>query len=205
MSFALLHTALLLPAELLLNRLLQLDPQSRQRLLPFNNKSLCIQCTSPSLTLYITVREPGLHFSVISETAPDATLSGSAGALLGLLRKGSTLHNLHGTGLSLSGSTGLASGLQAALLALDVDWEYQLSRLLGDLPTGAISTVVSSGAAAVSRTRERLHEDLHDYLTLESGLLPDPVEVEAFYHDIRQLILRADRLQAKADQFSSSH
>ena len=204
MSFALLQTAMLLPAELLINQLLQLDPQSAARLQPFENRMVTVYCTAPACTLHVSIRQNQLHLSAITAVQADATLRGTAASLAGLLVRGGEVHNLHDTGITLTGSTGLISGLQTALRALDVDWEYQLSRLLGDLPAGAISRTVAASRSTVNRTRERFHEDLHDYLTLESGLLPSPTEVNTFYQALRQLILRTDRFQARMDLLGNS-
>ncbi|MDR0779288.1 MAG: SCP2 sterol-binding domain-containing protein [Pseudomonadales bacterium] len=198
MSFSLLQSALLLPVETALNALLALDPLSAQRLHPFEGRTLAIRCTNPTLQLYIGVRAGKLSLSPVHGGAmADATLTGSARALGKLLAKGGLTHSLYGTGVGLEGSTALVSGLRDALMQLDCDWEYQISRLTGDLPAAALGKLTRAGSAALARSRERLHEDLGDYFTQESRLTPHPREVNAFYTALREFDLRLDRAQAK--------
>jgi ubiquinone biosynthesis protein UbiJ len=197
MSFSLFQGVLLLPAEAALNALLALDPLTGKRLQPFAGRTLAIHCTEPALHLYVGVHAGRLSLSPVHGAAPDATLTGSARALGKLLAKGGAPHSLHGTGVSLDGSTALVSGLRDALTQLDCDWEYQLSRFTGDLPAAAAGDLARSGDAALARSRERLHADLSDYFTQESGLTPHRQEVDAFYTALRDVDLRLDRLQAR--------
>lgn len=197
MSFSLFQRSLLLPAEAALNALLALDPLTPQRLRPFEGQTLAVRGNEPSIELYISIRAGKLCLSPVSGASPNATLSGPTIGLLKLLMRGGRAHNLHGTGVSLDGSTALVGGLREVLGELDVDWEYHLSRFIGDLPTAAFGSAVERGNAAVSRSASRLRDDLSDYLTQESGLTPHRHEVESFYNALRDLDLRLDRLEAR--------
>jgi ubiquinone biosynthesis protein UbiJ len=197
MSFSLFQSVLWLPAEAALNTLLALDPLTAKRLRPLEGRTLAIHCTEPALRVFVGIHAGKLSLSPVYGATPDATITGSAGSLTKLLGKGAQIHSLHGTGVALDGSTALVAGLREALTQLDCDWEYQLSRFTGDLPAAAVGEMTRAGSAALARSRERLHEDLSDYFTQESGLTPHRHEVEAFYTALREFDLRLDRLQAK--------
>ncbi|HWK53577.1 MAG TPA: SCP2 sterol-binding domain-containing protein [Hyphomicrobiales bacterium] len=199
MSLALLQSALLLPAEALVKRCLALDPLSATRLAPFEGRTLEIHCTRPELRLFISVRNSTLHLSPVHGGVADSRLSGNADKLLALLRRGSQPHSLHGSGVTLEGSTTLVAGLRDALLRMDVDWGYHLSRLIGDLPSAALERAAEASAAALTRGRQRLHEDVVDYLATERHLVLQRHEAQPFHDRLHALQLRLDRLQARLE------
>ncbi len=197
MSFALLQTALLLPLELAINGVLKLDAASKPRLAKLEGRTLALRATQPSVTLFISIRGNGLHLSTLHEGAEAASLHGPASALLGLLIRREPIDNLHARNVELRGDTGFVQELQALLLDLDIDWEYQLSKFVGDIPTQAFSDGLREAGTMFRKAGTRLRENVSDYLHEESGLVPTATELETFYGDIAELKLRADRLQAR--------
>jgi ubiquinone biosynthesis accessory factor UbiJ len=203
MSFALLQTALLMPAELALNGLLRLDAATAARLQTLQGKTLAVFITQPAFVLYVSVNANGLHLSPVFEAEPDASLHGSIPALMKLLTKGASVGNLYGTNVELRGNTSFVQQLQNLLLDLDVDWQFQLSRLIGNLPTSLISSGIGQVAGFARNSGEKFRQNLRDYLAEESTLLPRAHELEAHYAAINALALRIDRLQARVELFSA--
>lgn len=200
MSLALLHNSLLLPFELMLNGVLALDAASRARLQGLEGNTLAVHATQPALSVYVSVRGGRISLSAIHEGPETASLRGPASALLALLAQGARVDSLHAHNLELRGDTAFVQSLQSLLRDLDVDWEYQVSRVLGDIPTQALADGLRGAGAQLRRTGTRLREDLDDYLHEEAGLLPGAAALEAFYRDIAELKLRAERLEARLAQ-----
>jgi ubiquinone biosynthesis protein UbiJ len=205
MSFALFQRTLLLPIETALNALLALDPLTATRLRPFEGQILAVRPTDAPLEIYVAIRNGKLSLSPVSGAIPNAVLTGPSLSLLTLAARGGKAHNLHGTGVSLEGSTTLVGGLREVISELDVDWEYHLSRFTGDLPASALGRAAESASSTVARSGTRLRDDFSDYLTQESGLTPHRLEVEAFYSASRELDLRLDRLEARLAALSGQH
>lgn len=196
MSFALFQNALLHPVELSVNRLLALDAASGPRLARLEGRTLALHGTRPELNLYITVRDRGLHLSSVHEGEPTASLHGPVSAMLGLLRR-ANITNLQPEQLELRGSTAFVQELQAVLLDLDVDWEYQLSKLIGDIPTSLIGDGLRKMRGMIGQTTSRLHENTVEFLHEETALFPTPGDLDRFYAAVGDLTLRVDRLQAR--------
>jgi ubiquinone biosynthesis protein UbiJ len=203
MSLALLQTALLLPLEFAINGVLRLDAASKLRLAKLEGSTLALHSIQPSASLFVSVRGNGLHLSALHEGAATASLHGPASALLGLLLRREPVDSLHARNLELRGDTAFVQQLQALLLDLDIDWEYQLSRLVGDIPTQAFSDGVRAAGAQLHKAGSRVRENVSEYLHEESSLLPGADELESFYREITELKLRADRLQARIEHFHS--
>jgi ubiquinone biosynthesis accessory factor UbiJ len=197
MSFALLQTALLLPLELSINGVLALDAASKTRLAKLEGRTLAVYATQPSMTLFVSVRGNKLHLGVIHEGPETASLHGSASALLGLLLRREPVDNLRARNVELRGDTSFVQQLQALLLGLDIDWEYHVSKLVGDIPTQAFATGLRGAGDYLRKTGSRLQQDFSDYVHEEKQWLPTAAELETFYGDIAELQLRVDRLQAR--------
>lgn len=202
MSFGLLQTALLLPLELTINGVLALDAASKARLLRLDGRTLALHATQPQMTLFICIRSAGLHLTITHEGATTASLHGSASALLGLLLRREPIDSLLTKNVELRGDTAFVQELQALLLGLDIDWEYQLSKLTGDIPTQTLASGLREAGSFIRKTGSRLREDVSDYLHEESGVLPTATALEAFYREIAELQLRVDRLQARLEHHS---
>lgn len=200
MSFALLQSALLLPLELTLNQLLALDAASRTRLAAMAGKTLAVQVQQPALTIHVSVYVDKLRLSPRHEGEIATTLIGSAAAMLSLLVRREPLTSLQGRGLELRGDLRFAQALQNLLLDLQIDWEFQLSRLVGDVPTQMMADGIRTSGDYLQKTSQRIREDVQDFLQQESGLLPIAAELEAFYEAVQALVLRVDRLDARLRQ-----
>lgn len=201
MSLAMFQSALLLPLELALNGVLALDSASRKRLEKLDGGTLGVYSTQPDAGLFIKVQGKRLHLAAMHEGNVTASLRGPATALLGLLLRREPIESLHASKVELSGDTAFVQQLQALLRDLDIDWEYQLSKVIGDIPTQAAADSMHKVGAELRRAGARARENVSEYLHEETAILPRADELEAFYSAIADLKLRAERLQARVDQF----
>jgi ubiquinone biosynthesis protein UbiJ len=204
MSVMLLQTTLLLPFEHLLNTLIRADAAGQPRLDAMEGKVLAIHTSSPAIKLFASVRGHRLRLAAVNEGPVNTTLSGPASGMLKLLMEGGNVHNLKPYGLSLDGDTAFMSALQKLLLDLHVDWEFHLSRLIGDVPVQQLREGLDHGKQFARHTGTRLREDLQEYLTEESGLLPTQTEVEQLATEVAALVLRIDRLEAGLQHLSAT-
>lgn len=205
MSFAMFQGALLLPLELAINGVLMLDVTSKQKLARLEGGTLAVHSTQPSASVFVKVQGNRLHLSALHEGDATATLHGPATALLGLLLRRGATASLHANHVELRGDTAFVQQLQALLRDLDIDWEYHLSKVVGDIPTQAAADTLQKAGAELRRTGARVRENFSEYLHEEAGILARADELEAHYNDIADLKLRAERLQARIDQFKRKH
>ncbi len=181
-----------------INRLLDLDPYTARRLAGFHGRVIAVHVTSLELTLYFVPGHDG-HLQILGriDGEPDCTLSGSA---LDLMRSGDSEQGAAGLfagRVTLSGDTELAHRFGEALAGLDIDWEEQLARLVGDVAAHEIGRSVRRGADWARQSGRLLSGDLAEYLTEESRLLPTRYEVEMFLQDVDRLRDDAERLSAR--------
>ncbi|MDO3387854.1 hypothetical protein QWI17_18565 [Gilvimarinus sp. SDUM040013] len=187
--------------ETLCHKSLAYDPGSRLRLQALEGQCLAIHCRAPQITLYIL---PGANIKLQQFYDGDITssLSGRMDQLLQVAA--SDVHSLHGTGVTLTGSTQLLVELQNIFNTLDIDWEMWLADAIGTLPAHFMAKHFRQakhwGEERVA-SAERLGGE---YLREESGSGLGRNEFELFSADINQTRLALDRLQARIERLAST-
>lgn len=198
-----LTQALLAAVERGLNRVLALDSTALPRLARLNGRVIAVQSQSPSLQMFILADGQGLRLAGQWAGAVDCTLRVPASALLRLARDKQAV--LHEPEVELDGDSGALMELAGVLQDLDLDWEYELSRWLGPVPTALLAGHLRSRAGW---TRENLHSlqlSLADYLSEESRTLVGRREADARFAELDDLKLSLDRLDARFERLAQRH
>lgn len=107
---------------------------------------------------------------------------------------------LHAPEVSLSGDSAALTELAAILQHLELDWEYELARWLGPVPTALLANHLRQRAGWARRGSGRLMATVADYLNEETRTLVGKREAEARFGELDELKLRTDRLQARFDR-----
>jgi len=196
MAVSLLHSAILSAIQGMVNNLLALDSRTSARLSPLSGKVLQIHCLTPDILVNLIVCENSLQFCQGDIDNPDTIITGTATALVNLLVTRDT-SNLKHKGIEIRGSTSLLTSLQEVLMSLNIDWEYHLSKLVGDIPTQALGELLENSQEYAARAGRNLQQDIDDYLHEERQLLPTASQVKSFEDSVDNLRLRVDRLRAR--------
>jgi len=197
MPLKLLISTALSRVEAFLNKTLMLDSMSKKKLTKLHGKIFSIKCTAPEYSIFITVLEEGFLLSTVIADEADAEISGSANELLKLLfakEKGNIIRN---NNIRLKGDATSIQELQTILFELDIDWEYQLSKFIGDIPTQTFSDGLDLLKNFLNKSVASLKTDIDEYIHEEVKIVPTAYELEDFYHRIDALRLRLDRSHAK--------
>ena len=184
-------------AESALNRVLQLDSTAQARLAPLAGQVLAITCSMPAITLYLIPLETRLQLAQAWSAPADCTLKAPAQLLLKLVSSADKSAVLHHPEVSLEGNSGLLMELADILQNLELDWEYEVSRWLGPVPTALLSSQLRSQRAWLTQTAKSLHLNTADYLAEESRALVGRTEAAIRFNEIDQLKLDLDRLDAR--------
>lgn len=184
-------------AETALNRMLKLDSTAHQRLMPLSGKVIAIACSAPALTVYLLPLDGTIQLAKQWHAPADCTLSAPATLLLKLLTSADKTSILHHPEVSIDGNSALLIELANILQDLELDWEYEVSRWLGPLPTALLSGHLRSHRDWLMQSVHSLHLNTADYLAEESRALVGQTEAEMRFKQIDQLVLDLDRLDAR--------
>lgn len=184
-------------AESAVNRVLSLDSTAQARLAPLAGKVIAVVCTMPAITVYVIPLETGIQLAKEWHAPADCTLSAPANLLLKLATSADKSAVLHHPDVDLDGNSAVLMELADILQGLELDWEYEVSRWLGPLPTALISGHLRSRRDWMVQSAQSLHLNTVDYLAEESRTLVGRIEADMRFNEIDQLKLDLDRIDAR--------
>lgn len=192
--------------ESTINGLIALDPQAARRLSAFHGRVICIDLRGTGIALYFIPGHSG-ELQVFSryDGEPDCTIEGSPLDLMRASDKQTGSAQLFAGHVALSGDTELGHRFSEILGSLNIDWEEQLAKLVGDVAAHELGRQVRGASEHIKRDGKTLAGNLGEYLTEEARLLPHRYEVEAWQEDVERtrddlerLIARVTLLEPKA-------
>ncbi|UCA11642.1 SCP2 sterol-binding domain-containing protein [Aeromonas enteropelogenes] len=186
--------------ETSLNRLLELDKQSPERLRKLTGKVLKLELRELK-PLWFVFSDRRLDVLARYEGKADAVLSLSLTAL-GLLKDPSALTRyIREEKLDLSGDPQLVQAFSVLLGELDIDWEEELSRYTGDVMAHTLLRGARQARSLVGRELCRSQRQLAEYLTEEIRLAPGPLEVASFNDDVEVLAQQLKAIELRLARF----
>jgi len=184
--------------EATLNQLIDLDDNAGRRLARLHGQVIGIALRGTGMTLYFVPGHDGqLQVYGSHEGEADAVIEGSPLDLMRASDKSQGSAQLFAGHVKLHGNTELAQRFSEILGGLSIDWEEQLSKLVGDI--GAHEMM--RGAREVKAEGERIagisRQNLSEYLTEEARLLPHRYEFEAWQEEVERTRDDVERLIAR--------
>jgi ubiquinone biosynthesis protein UbiJ len=180
------------------NAVLRMDPYTRSRLARLSGKSIALELRGLGLRIGLLPQQDGhLRVQVPASDAVDATLAGSPLDLLAASDDAEASRQLFAGQVQISGDSGLGQGFGRILAGLDIDWEEQLSRVLGDVAAHDLGRVARAAARYGREQRTAAASTLGEYLSEEARLTPPAAELQAFCDDVDRLHEDSDRLAAR--------
>ncbi len=187
--------------ETAINQSLRLDPETWRKLDGLGGRLAAIELRGLDLTVYVRVTANGLRLAWRSDEGPQTVLKGTPLALLKMALAGDAQQGLPEE-LEIAGDVETARRFQDLLAGLDIDWEEQLARLIGDVAAHETGRALRTLHAWCRQTAAELEQDAVEYLREEQAVLPYRDEVEDFLaavdtlrDDVERLEQRIRRLQ----------
>lgn len=199
-----LLAGLLASVEHGLNRVLRLDSTALPRLAALEGKVIAIDCLLPALQVYILPDEDGLLLAAHWESAADCTLRAPASSLIQLALAKDKTAVLHSPQVQLHGDSAVLLDLVAVLQDLELDWEYELSRWLGPVPTALLAGHLRLRARWTRQGLARFSQNLSEYLAEESRTLVGRREAEAAFSELDRVKVDVERLEARIRRLARS-
>lgn len=187
--------------ETAFNKLIMLDEQSAQRLLPLNGKRLKVTVKeSPwPLTFAFSSRIDVLidEGSEPQNTAPDCHIKLSLDTLKELQDSSQITRLIQEKRLELDGDIHVAQHFSVLVKDLDIDWEEQLSRYVGDVAAHQIWSTANSIKSHLSKRLQQFGNMVREGSIEEKQLAPHPIAMEGFIQDVSQLRSDVGKLEAR--------
>lgn len=184
--------------EDLINRLVSLDPDAAARLAGWHGRVIAIALRGTGITFYFIPDQQGrLQLQGSLEGDPDCLIEGSPLDLMRASDKQQGPAQLFAGHVTISGDTELAHRFSEVIGNLEIDWEEQLSRYIGDVAAHELARFGRNTRDQARRTLDLGQQNLSEYLTEEVRLLPHPFEIEDWIRDVETLRDDVERLAAR--------
>ncbi len=183
--------------EVLINQALALDEVAQQSMAKLAGKTLLIQIEGTPLKWFFVPQTDGFLQMPSSIEFPDAVVSGMPFSLLRLLSEPTLLT----TGIAtLSGKMKVAQNFMTVFAQLQIDWEEQLSQLVGDVAAHRFGNAARDVQNYTHQTFQTWQQNIVEYLQEENHFLPTHPELELFYNEVD--VLRSDvaRLEKRLER-----
>lgn len=187
---------LLSPLESLLNRSIAGAASAQALCRKLRDRTLALHVQGPELSFYLRSDGERLHLATERPAEPDASISGSPLALLGLVAKSPESQVRSGV-VRIEGDAEAAQGFQNLLKAARPDLEEELSRIVGDVAAYRLGSVARGFLAAGQRAVTTFGRNASEYLQEESRDVPPRFELDEFAQEVDRLRDDVERAAAR--------
>ncbi|HIX60698.1 MAG TPA: SCP2 sterol-binding domain-containing protein [Candidatus Halomonas stercoripullorum] len=193
-------TLLLAGIERSLNALLARDLAAPERLARLAGCRVLLRLERPSLALLLSFHSQGID--LLRQAEPDESVADTVVELdsetLGELFGGESLERLMFRGkLAVRGRVHLLEEMRELFFDLEIDWEAELARWLGDIPAHTLAEGIRRLARWGLRTQGEMRADIAEYVFEEARLLPGKSQLDVLRDHLTELGISADRLEAR--------
>ena len=183
--------------ELASNKALEHDPQTRERLLKLQGKTMTLHIKTLEQSLTLSPQVEGLEFSRVSPEHVDVTLKTTIGAMLKISRDGMEEADLQAGELEMIGDPIIGQRFAQLIANLDIDWESLISEQLGRGPAKLVITAAEQLSIFSKESQSYVKNLASRVMKDELDLIADRTEVDAFLDDVDTLRSDAERLFAR--------
>ncbi|MFO8025786.1 SCP2 domain-containing protein [Thiohalophilus sp.] len=179
-----------------LNRALRLDPMTFEQLARFEGKRIALVLKGTGLTLLLLPGHDGIQVMSGDADQADTVISGTPLALAEL-SVGDARRVLFAGEVTIRGDVETGQAFKRLLDHLDIDWEEQLSRYLGDVAAHKLGDLFRSLQGWSQQARHILGRNLAEFLQQESRQLATREVVTEFVREVDLLRDDSERLQQR--------
>lgn len=181
----------------LINQYLNLDKDSERRLKKLQGKIITIEFEPFHAIFQLIFKEASVEVKEGGELPAETVVRGTPLQMVGMMLTTENRNQFFAEDLQIEGNAELGQEVVKLFDEMEIDWEENLAKITGDVPSHYIGNFARRIKRWVDHTKESLREDVSDFLHEETSLLPPKEALQDFYHDIDQLRMDVDRLSAR--------
>lgn len=183
--------------ETAVNAYLQQDEQSSQRLAKMAGKSLGIELLPLNLHFNCHVHDEHITLTMAPQLTHQTKIKGTPLQLVGVLFDKDRRHQFFADDLTIEGDAEFAQEIIDLFDHVNIDWEEQTSRVIGDAPAYHLNKFIGNMKNWFSTGCDDLTQDMNDYLHEEKAWFPVKEQLQVFFADIDTLRMDTDRLSSR--------
>ena len=186
--------------EKAINRYIALDPESKNRIALLQGKVVTLELKGISLTLQMVFTQKSIELKWENFSEADLIIRGTPLNLLHMSIARDKRQQFFAEDVVVEGNMELAQQVLAVFDELEIDWEENFSEWLGDVPAYQTGRLVRGLKKFQQRFNKTFLTNLNEYLHEEVNLFPPVRATQDFFHDIDELRMDVDRLEARIEK-----
>ncbi|MDR3478186.1 MAG: SCP2 sterol-binding domain-containing protein [Gammaproteobacteria bacterium] len=192
-----------------LNAYIALDPESATRIQRMQGKVVTVELLKIDITFHLIFTDTAIQFKLASAHPPetiqsDTIIKGTPLRLLQLALSKNSRQQFFSDDVSIRGNLDLGQQVIELFDHLDIDWEEFLSKWVGDVAAHHLGRFGQRIKSWTQQTRETLLQDVNEYVHEEVDFFPAREALLDYFHDVDELRMDTDRVEAKIAQLKKS-
>lgn len=187
--------------EKVINKALLLSLNGTKGLNGINQKCLVIQLTELGFPLSFVICEGKVLVTSLSEH-PDCAIHTSIKTLIALKKEQQLTELIKQDKLDIEGDLKVAQQFAQLAETLDIDWQTELAKHIGDIPTYKLSQLSKSLGEKFNFAAKQIEADSTEWLVHEKRLIVTRSEISAFNLQVSELDLRTESLLEKLEKIN---
>lgn len=181
----------------MINRYLLLDEKTHQRLEKLQDRIVTIELLPFHFIFQLIFTPSGVEIKEGGEEAAETIVRGTPLQMLHMFISRDNRKQFFAEDLQIEGNADLGQQVVDLFDEMDIDWEEQLAKVTGDVPSYHIHRIANGVQKWLKKTTATLRDDVSDFLHEETLWLPSKTALNEFYHEIDTLRMDVDRIEAR--------
>lgn len=185
--------------ELTLNRALQMDEHTLERVIELQGKIIGIELLGIDTRFYLAPALDGVQVLAEIDGEADTFIRGTPVSLLRTAVSDDRSTLFKGQ-VVIDGDMQLGQKFQRILEELEIDWEEPLSKLIGDIAAHQVGDMVRQFSGWAKSALNSLSMTTAEYFQEETRDVVNPVEIERFANQVDGIRADVDRLEQRVQK-----
>lgn len=192
--------------QLAINQAMSLDEHMPSKIQALDGKVLEMVIAPLDVTFFIHFKDSKMLLLDEYQGPIDTIMHSNPIGLIRLsLLPASKARSLFNDKVRISGDIELGQNVKKLFDEMDIDWEGHLAHFTGDVVAHQIGSLVRKGLEFKNNLTESMRLNVTEYLQEELRAFPTRNELNDFFHDVDELSLSIERLEAHINQLMSRH
>jgi ubiquinone biosynthesis protein UbiJ len=189
-----------------INHAMNLDEQMPGKMHTLDGKVLEMVITPLNVNFFIQFQDSTILLLEKYDGQADTIIHSNPIGLIRLsLLPASQARSLFNDKVRMSGDIELGQKVKKLFDEMDIDWEGHLAHFTGDVVAHQIGSLIRKGIDFKNHFTGSMRQNMTEYLQEELRVFPSRNELDDFFHEIDELSLTVERLQARVSQLLGSH
>tara|TARA_R110000744_G_scaffold191581_2_gene310695 strand:+ start:216 stop:866 length:651 start_codon:yes stop_codon:yes gene_type:complete len=185
--------------ETVINQFLRYNLHGTRALKPLAEKTLTVQLAELPFPLSFSVSDEKIHVTINDEHS-DCCLITSISSLIELKKEQQLTDLIKNNKLDILGDLKVAQRFADIAQSLDIDWQSELAKRIGDIPTYKLGQLGQQLREKLSFASNQVQADAGEWLVHEKRLMITAAELSYFNRDVEQVVQQVATLSSRLDE-----